>query len=98
MLTEFFFTQTVYEGLKQEHHYRQLDLEFVSWIMNLVDSTLVTDAAQTLRDLIAVAAVVPAPNPVPTPRVVESNGFVSSLDELAKIREECEHAHSHYPF
>lgn len=65
--------------------------------MNLIDSAPVVDAAQTLRDLTAGGvAVVSAPTAAPSHGAVEFNGFASLLDELAKIRDGCEHAHAYY--
>ncbi|KAF9142227.1 hypothetical protein BG015_000999 [Linnemannia schmuckeri] len=84
----------VHEGLKQGQLCRQLDLESVSWIMDLIDSKPVTDAAQILRDLSAVASA-----SAPTKAVAgESNVFVASLNELAKLREECVRVHARYRY
>ncbi|KAF8944624.1 hypothetical protein BGZ47_003994 [Haplosporangium gracile] len=84
----------VHEGPKQGQLCRSLDLEFVSWIMGLIDSKPVTDAAQILRNLSAVASA-----PAPAKAVAaESNVFVASLNELIKIREECVRVHDHYRY
>lgn len=63
--------------------------------MDLIDSQSVTDAAETLRDL-SVIALPSAPIPAPAKATGESNGFASSLNELARIRDECVRAHSRY--
>ncbi|KAG9062382.1 hypothetical protein KI688_005297 [Linnemannia hyalina] len=85
----------VHEGPKQGHQCRQLDLEFVSWIMDLIDSQPVTDAAQTLRDL-SVVALAPVTIPAPATTPTESNEFTWSLNELTRIREECVRAQARY--
>ncbi|OAQ35756.1 hypothetical protein K457DRAFT_12974 [Linnemannia elongata AG-77] len=85
----------VHEGPKQGHQCRQQDLEFVSWIMELIDSQPVTDVAQTLRDL-SVVALAPAPISAPAKATAESNEFASSLNELTRIHEECVRAHALY--
>ncbi|KAF9122150.1 hypothetical protein BGW39_009991 [Mortierella sp. 14UC] len=77
----------LHEGPRDEYHCRPLDLEFVDWTMRLIDSKLVTEAAQTMRDLTAAGAAEPDPG---------DNCFVSSLAELAKIREECANIQARY--
>ncbi|KAG0373509.1 hypothetical protein BGX24_011613 [Mortierella sp. AD032] len=41
----------VHEGPKDDHHYRPLDLEFVDWTMNLIESKLIAESSETLREL-----------------------------------------------
>ncbi|KAF9899490.1 hypothetical protein EC991_008801 [Linnemannia zychae] len=76
----------IHEGSMNEYHCRPLDLEFVDWIMHLIDSKLITEAAQTMRDLVK---VVTASHTAGVAKVdTEDNCLLLSLAELAKIREE----------
>ncbi|KAG0274967.1 hypothetical protein BGZ95_009307 [Linnemannia exigua] len=77
----------VHEGPKDDHHCRSLDLEFVDWIMNLIDSNLIDESSETLRELAAVDTAQHADDSSSASSPGD-NYFESSLAELAKVREE----------
>ncbi|KAK3841507.1 MAG: hypothetical protein J3R72DRAFT_524340 [Linnemannia gamsii] len=86
----------VHEGPKDDNHYRPLDLEFVDWTTNLIDSKLIAESSEILRELAAVAT---APHPDAASASSSSsrdNCFKLSLAELAQVREECASIQARY--